>query len=131
MLPLLYFGIFSLFSAKPLYEQWLLTFWNLFFTSLPVLCFGIFEQVWWIWADEVCILYGGEMSCPLVCIRPLGSPETRADESSSSLQVFQPKQRHDLFTVLAMDLERGKQCSTMFRCSLAIPYCEIRNGGRL
>ena len=45
MLPLLYFGLFSLFSAKPLYEQWLLTFWNLFFTSLPVLCFGIFEQV--------------------------------------------------------------------------------------
>jgi magnesium-transporting ATPase (P-type) len=65
MLPLLYFGIFSLFSAKPLYEQWLLTFWNLFFTSLPVLCFGIFEQVWRIWAgEEVCIFDLGGVSCP-------------------------------------------------------------------
>jgi len=25
--------------------RWLLTFWNVFFTSLPVIMFGIFEKV--------------------------------------------------------------------------------------
>eukprot|EP00049_Salpingoeca_infusionum_P018794 m.358787 g.358787 ORF g.358787 m.358787 type:complete len:1200 (+) comp18288_c0_seq1:276-3875(+) len=44
ILPVLYYGTVSLFSAQPLYEQWLLTFWNVIFTSLPVLIFGIFEK---------------------------------------------------------------------------------------
>eukprot|EP00043_Microstomoeca_roanoka_P007675 m.74086 g.74086 ORF g.74086 m.74086 type:complete len:1280 (-) comp13926_c0_seq1:27-3866(-) len=44
ILPFIYFGPRSLFSAQTLYEQWLLTFWSVFFTSLPILCFGIFEK---------------------------------------------------------------------------------------
>ncbi|EDQ88256.1 uncharacterized protein MONBRDRAFT_26477 [Monosiga brevicollis MX1] len=44
ILPCLFYGPISLFSAQVIYEQWNLTFWNLFFTSLPVLCFGIFEK---------------------------------------------------------------------------------------
>eukprot|EP01147_Barroeca_monosierra_P001442 gene1442-4602_t len=44
ILPFIYFGPESLFSAQTLYEQWLLTFWSLLFTSLPILCFGIFEK---------------------------------------------------------------------------------------
>ncbi|EGD82884.1 hypothetical protein PTSG_12035 [Salpingoeca rosetta] len=44
ILPFIYFGPRTLFSAQTLYEQWLLTFWSVLFTSLPILCFGIFEQ---------------------------------------------------------------------------------------
>ena len=45
ILPVLYSQPDVLFSAQTIYEQWLLTFWNVFFTSLPVLAFGIFEKV--------------------------------------------------------------------------------------
>eukprot|EP00055_Hartaetosiga_balthica_P010544 m.45368 g.45368 ORF g.45368 m.45368 type:complete len:1297 (-) comp7215_c1_seq2:20-3910(-) len=44
ILPFLFFGPRNLFSAQPLFEQWLLTFWSVLFTSLPIFLFGIFEK---------------------------------------------------------------------------------------
>lgn len=44
ILPVLFFGASALFSGQPLYDSWLLIFWNIFFSALPVLCYGIFEK---------------------------------------------------------------------------------------
>ena len=38
------YGFQMLFSAQPLFDSWFIMFFNLTFTSLPVLFFGIFEQ---------------------------------------------------------------------------------------
>eukprot|EP00041_Stephanoeca_diplocostata_P035292 m.1238722 g.1238722 ORF g.1238722 m.1238722 type:complete len:848 (-) comp24672_c0_seq11:2992-5535(-) len=43
-LPLFLYGFQSLFSAQTLFDSWFIMFFNLFFTALPVLFFGIFEQ---------------------------------------------------------------------------------------
>ncbi|GAB6027859.1 hypothetical protein CHUAL_002077 [Chamberlinius hualienensis] len=42
--PQLYFVFFAYFSAQPLYDGWFLTVYNLLYTSLPILIFGLFEQ---------------------------------------------------------------------------------------
>jgi phospholipid-transporting ATPase len=39
-----YFAFFTGFSAHSLYDGWLLSFYNIFFTSLPPLIMGIFEK---------------------------------------------------------------------------------------
>lgn len=44
ILPVLFFGLETLFSAQPLYDSWLMMVYNIFFTSWPVLTFGVLEQ---------------------------------------------------------------------------------------
>jgi phospholipid-transporting ATPase len=39
-----YFAFFTGFSAHSMYDGWLLSFYNIFFTSLPPLIMGIFEK---------------------------------------------------------------------------------------
>lgn len=41
ILPVALFGGEALFSGEPLYDSWLLVFWNIFFSALPVLVYGI------------------------------------------------------------------------------------------
>jgi len=43
-LPLVYFAFFSGFTAQPLFDQWLITFYNAFFTALPPLIFGLLDR---------------------------------------------------------------------------------------
>ena len=43
-LTLFYFQAFSNFSGQTLYNDWFNALFNVFFTSLPVLALGIFEQ---------------------------------------------------------------------------------------
>ncbi|XP_048588932.1 phospholipid-transporting ATPase IF isoform X3 [Nematostella vectensis] len=42
--PQFIYAFFNAFSGQPLYHGFLLTCYNIFFTSLPILIFGIFEQ---------------------------------------------------------------------------------------
>eukprot|EP00048_Salpingoeca_helianthica_P015043 m.224745 g.224745 ORF g.224745 m.224745 type:complete len:1261 (-) comp16540_c0_seq1:52-3834(-) len=44
ILPVLFFGPETLFSAQTLYDSWLMMVYNIFFTSWPVLTFGVLEQ---------------------------------------------------------------------------------------
>eukprot|EP00051_Salpingoeca_urceolata_P021873 m.348924 g.348924 ORF g.348924 m.348924 type:complete len:513 (+) comp19880_c0_seq4:24-1562(+) len=44
IMPVFLFGFYSLFSAQTLYDSWLMLAWNLVFTSLPILAFGMFEK---------------------------------------------------------------------------------------
>jgi phospholipid-translocating ATPase len=44
ILPALFFGFYSAFSAEPIYDSWTLLFWNLAFSALPILIFGTFEK---------------------------------------------------------------------------------------
>uniref|UniRef100_A0A8C4R1T6 Phospholipid-transporting ATPase n=1 Tax=Eptatretus burgeri TaxID=7764 RepID=A0A8C4R1T6_EPTBU len=39
-----WFGFFNGFSAQEIYDEWYITFYNVFYTSLPVLMIGIFDQ---------------------------------------------------------------------------------------
>jgi phospholipid-translocating P-type ATPase (flippase) len=43
-LPQFYFLFFNGFSGESLYDSWLITFYNLFFTSLPIFAFAIFNK---------------------------------------------------------------------------------------
>ncbi|KAI3385509.1 hypothetical protein SNEBB_003408 [Seison nebaliae] len=44
IMPQILFGFHSAFSTQPLYTSLLLTLYNIFFCSLPILIYGIFEQ---------------------------------------------------------------------------------------
>eukprot|EP00163_Fabomonas_tropica_P013323 TRINITY_DN2483_c1_g1_i13.p1 TRINITY_DN2483_c1_g1~~TRINITY_DN2483_c1_g1_i13.p1 ORF type:complete len:222 (+),score=25.68 TRINITY_DN2483_c1_g1_i13:65-667(+) len=44
ILPQFYFGFVSGFSAQVYYDEWLLSFFNIFFTSLPPLIYGFVEK---------------------------------------------------------------------------------------
>eukprot|EP00124_Ichthyophonus_hoferi_P001420 Ihof_evm9s73 gene=Ihof_evmTU9s73 len=50
----LWFAIYSGWSAQTVYDAWFLSFYNIVFTSLPVMAAGIFEQDV---NDRTCILY--------------------------------------------------------------------------
>lgn len=43
-LTLFYFQAYTSFSGQPPYNDWFMSFYNVFFTSLPVLALGVFEQ---------------------------------------------------------------------------------------
>lgn len=42
--PQLYYIFYAWFSPQPLYDSMFLTFYNILFTSLPIIIFGLFEQ---------------------------------------------------------------------------------------
>ncbi|XP_032795610.1 phospholipid-transporting ATPase IF-like isoform X1 [Daphnia magna] len=42
--PAVFFAIFSAYSTQPIYDTFFLTFYNIFFTSWPILIFGLLEQ---------------------------------------------------------------------------------------
>ncbi|XP_019512724.1 PREDICTED: phospholipid-transporting ATPase IK [Hipposideros armiger] len=44
MMVQIWFAFYSGFTAQPLYEGWFLAFYNLLYTTLPVLYIGLFEQ---------------------------------------------------------------------------------------
>jgi len=41
--PIFFYGIFSLYSGQPIYESYLYQTFNLFYTSWPILYFGLFD----------------------------------------------------------------------------------------
>ncbi|KAI3970965.1 hypothetical protein MKX01_024612 [Papaver californicum] len=41
---LLFYEVYASFSATPAYNDWFMSFYNVFFTSLPALALGIFDQ---------------------------------------------------------------------------------------
>src|SRR5690349_21690577 len=43
-LSMLYFSFFNGFTGQTLYDSWVITFYNIIFTSLPPLFFGLFEK---------------------------------------------------------------------------------------
>lgn len=43
-LTLFLYGIYSSFAGQPLYNDWYLSLYNVFFTSLPVIALGVFDK---------------------------------------------------------------------------------------
>lgn len=60
-LTLFYFQAYTNFSGQTLYNDWFLSLFNVFFTSLPVAALGVFEQD--ISAD-VCLQVGAAVFYP-------------------------------------------------------------------
>jgi magnesium-transporting ATPase (P-type) len=40
----LWFGIFNKFSGQTMFDTWMLAFYNLLFTSLPILVYGVLDK---------------------------------------------------------------------------------------
>ena len=40
----LWFGIFNKFSGQTMFDTWMLAFYNLFFTSLPIIFYSVLEK---------------------------------------------------------------------------------------
>jgi phospholipid-transporting ATPase len=38
-----YFGYVSCFSGQPLYEPWIYQMYNIAFTSVPIMCYALFD----------------------------------------------------------------------------------------
>lgn len=41
---LFWFEAYASFSGQPAYNDWYMSFYNVFFTSLPVIALGVFDQ---------------------------------------------------------------------------------------
>lgn len=53
-IPQVYFAFISDFSAQTIFDDWYISFYNLFFTSLPIIVRAIFETDvdYQVWRDE-------------------------------------------------------------------------------
>lgn len=57
---LFWFEAYATFSGQPAYNDWYMSFYNVFFTSLPVIALGVFDQDV---SAQLCLEVGN--SCPV------------------------------------------------------------------